>query len=119
MKYDDRHTTTLEADPPAPPSRNGKSQPIVAAPKSPRHRWLPAVAALAVAGGAWTLHDWWTTGRFIESTDDAFVGADISTIASKVPGFVVQVAVTDNQPVQAGDLLAVIDSRDYLSLIHI
>ena len=62
------------------------------------------------AGGLW-LREWWTVG--IEATDDAFVGADITTIASKVPGFIVKVAVTDNQRVRAGDLLAVIDDRDY------
>ena len=59
------------------------------------------------------MREWWSVGRFIEATDDAFVGADITTIASKVPGFVVRVGVTDNQRVRAGDLLAVIDGRDY------
>ena len=46
-----------------------------------------------------------TVGRFIESTDDAYVGGDITVIAPKVAGFIEQVAVTDNQRVSAGDLL--------------
>jgi membrane fusion protein (multidrug efflux system) len=64
------------------------------------------------AGGVW-LREWWLVGRFIEATDDAFVGADITTIASKVPGFVTRVAVSDNQRVRADDLLVVIDDREY------
>jgi membrane fusion protein (multidrug efflux system) len=70
--------------------------------------------ALALAGGAsWYGHDWWTVGRFIESTDDAYVGGDVTVIATKVPGFIATIAVTDNQPVKAGDLLATLDDRDY------
>ncbi len=56
---------------------------------------------------------WETTGRYIESTDDAYVGGDITVIAPKVAGFIEQVAVSDNQTVQAGDLLVKLDDRDY------
>ncbi len=73
---------------------------------------IVAGAAVALAAVLW-LREWWTVGRFLETTDDAFVAADITTIASKVPGFVTRVAVADNQSVKAGDLLAVIDDRDY------
>jgi membrane fusion protein (multidrug efflux system) len=52
-------------------------------------------------------------GRFIESTDDAYVGGDITVIAPKIAGFIEQVAVTDNQKVAAGQLLVKIDDRDY------
>jgi membrane fusion protein, multidrug efflux system len=73
-----------------------------------------AGAALLVAlGAAWYGHDWWTVGRFIESTDDAYVGGDITVIAPKVAGFIAEVAITDNQPVHAGDLLVRLDDRDY------
>lgn len=67
---------------------------------------------LAIGAGMW-LREWWTTGRFIETTDDAFVEADITTVSSKVPGFVVKIAVSDNEAVRAGDLLVVIEDRDY------
>jgi len=56
---------------------------------------------------------WITVGRFTESTDDAYVGGDITVIAPKVAGFIEQVAVTDNQTVKAGDLLIKLDDRDY------
>jgi membrane fusion protein, multidrug efflux system len=64
-------------------------------------------------GAAWYGYDWWTVGRFIESTDDAYVGGDITVIAPKVAGFITEVAVGDNQAVRAGDLLVKLDDRDY------
>lgn len=74
---------------------------------------LYAAAGLgALAVGAYGYH-WLTVGRFIESTDDAYVGGDITVIAPKVAGFIEQVAVTDNQRVEAGDLLVKLDDRDY------
>ena len=60
---------------------------------------------------------WFTVGRFIESTDDAYVGGDITVIAPKVAGFIEQVAVTDNQPVAAGQLLVKLDDRDYRAVL--
>ena len=71
-------------------------------------------AALCVGlVAAWYGHEWWTVGRFIESTDDAYVGGDVTVIAPKVAGFIAEVAVTDNQAVHAGDLLVKLDDRDY------
>jgi len=70
---------------------------------------LGALALVAaVAGGRW-----WQHNRFVESTDDAYVQADSSLIAPKIPGYVARVLVQDNQPVRAGDLLATLDDRDY------
>src|ERR1700733_12619055 len=68
------------------------------------------LAALAILGYG---YHWVTIGRFIESTDDAYVGGEITVIAPKVAGFIDQVAVTDNQSVQPGDLLVKLDDRDY------
>ena len=66
---------------------------------------LWAVGALAAAGlTAFTYH-WWTVGRFIQSTNDAYVGGDVTVIAPKVAGFIAKLTVADNQPVHAGDLL--------------
>src|SRR5581483_7239293 len=76
-------------------------------------RFALATSLLALAGGgSWYGHDWWTTGRFIESTDDAYVGGDITVLAPKVAGLIAEVEVTDNQPVHAGDLLVKLDDRD-------
>jgi membrane fusion protein, multidrug efflux system len=71
-----------------------------------------AIGAAIVAAVGYGRY-WETTGRYIESTDDAYVGGDITVIAPKVAGFIEQVAVTDNQAVQAGHLLVKLDDRDY------
>jgi membrane fusion protein (multidrug efflux system) len=70
-----------------------------------------AVAALVVAGGVEGTH-YWKVGRFIESTDDAYVKADSTIVAPKVSGYIADVMVDDNQLVKAGQLLAHIDDRD-------
>lgn len=64
----------------------------------------------AVAGGGYY---WWTLVRFIETTDNAYVEADISNISVKVPGYVVLSDVTDNQHVQKGELLAQLEDNQF------
>jgi membrane fusion protein (multidrug efflux system) len=77
-------------------------------------RILLGGAALVVVAGAATFGVYWyKTGRFLESTDDAYVQADYTTIAPKVSGYIAEVKVEDNQQVKAGDVLAVIDDRDF------
>lgn len=71
-----------------------------------------AIGLAAIAVAAYGYH-WVTVGRFMESTDDAYVGGDITVIAPKVAGFIEHVAVTDNQRVEAGELLVKLDDRDY------
>jgi membrane fusion protein (multidrug efflux system) len=56
---------------------------------------------------------WWIEGRFIETTDDAYVGGNVTTLAPQVAGFVRHILVADNQYVRAGQLLIVLDDRDY------
>ena len=56
---------------------------------------------------------WWTVGRFIESTDGAYVGGEVTVIAPKVSGLIAEVAVTDNQALHAGDLPVKLADRDY------
>ncbi|MFJ3485242.1 HlyD family secretion protein [Pseudomonas sp. NPDC090202] len=48
-----------------------------------------------------------------QTTNDAYIVADYSNVAPKVAGFISQVLVEDNQQVKAGQLLAVIDDRDF------
>src|SRR5438105_369372 len=48
-----------------------------------------------------------------ESTDDAFLAADITEVAPQVSARVTQVLVRDNQEVKAGDLLVVLNRADY------
>ena len=61
---------------------------------------LALVAALGFAGGRG--YDYWKVGRFLQSTDDAYVQADYTTVAPKVSGYIAEVLVSDNEPVKAG-----------------
>lgn len=108
------------ADPPA-----GPAAPAAAVPPTParrasplRRRLIEAVAGLALlAGAAYAGYEYWTDWRFEESTDDAYVQADIVPIAPQVSGYLITVNVTDNQPVRKDDVLAVIDPRDYQAAV--
>ena len=71
------------------------------------------VGLLALGAGAWFGQSWWTTGRFMVSTDDAYVGARSSTLSPKVSGYIADVAVEDNAQVKAGDVIVRIDDGDY------
>ena len=74
---------------------------------------IAIVFAIMAAGAGWFGYRWWTVGRFMVSTDDAYVRADNTTLAAKVPGYVTSVAVADNSFVHAGDVIATLDDGDY------
>jgi Multidrug resistance efflux pump len=57
----------------------------------------------------------WTLAFRLVRTDNAFVQTDITSIAPKVAGYITELPVNDNSPVKAGDLLFVIDPRDYMA----
>src|ERR1700691_2175273 len=61
---------------------------------------IAIVLAAFVIGGVWGAH-WWLVGRFIQSTDDAYLKADSVTIAPKGPGSIVEVYGPDTQSVPA------------------
>ena len=56
---------------------------------------------------------WWSVGRFIESTDDAYIRADQVAMAPRVSGYVREVLVADNQTVSAGQPLVRIEDDTY------
>ncbi|MBD9629233.1 HlyD family secretion protein [Pseudomonas sp. PDM19] len=72
-----------------------------------------AIATAAILGTAAYVGHWWLDGRFLEKTDDAYVGGDVTVISPRVAGYIAELKVSDNQLVHAGDLLARIDDRDY------
>jgi membrane fusion protein (multidrug efflux system) len=74
-------------------------------------------AILLVVGALWGFQ-WWTVGRFIQSTDDAYLQADSVTIAPKVSGYVAEVYVADNQAVIAGQPLVRLDKRQYQAVLE-
>ena len=74
---------------------------------------LALALTLGVVGTAGFGYGYFTTGRYLESTDDAYVKADSTVISPKVPGYIAEVMVGDNRPVKVGQLLARIDDRDF------
>jgi membrane fusion protein, multidrug efflux system len=73
---------------------------------------LVGALALGVAAVVFGTH-WWTVGRFIETTDDAYVGGNVTEIAPHISGFISGIAVSDNQYVRAGQLLIRIEPADF------
>jgi membrane fusion protein (multidrug efflux system) len=69
---------------------------------------LALIAAITQYGSYY-----WRTGRFLVSTDDAYVEAHSVLISPKVSGYLSDAPVDDNQPLKAGEVLARIDPRDY------
>ncbi|MCX8996886.1 HlyD family secretion protein [Rhizobiaceae bacterium BDR2-2] len=98
------------AKPAAPPAAPASAP--ARARKRPNPALVLVVLALAGAGG-WYAYDWWKDGRFLVSTDDAYVAGDIAVIAPKVSGYVAKVDATENQFVKAGDPLVTLDDGDY------
>lgn len=82
-----------------------------------RRTALAAGAAASLAAAANFGWQWWTIGRFQQTTDDAYLQADYTAIAPKVSGSIADVLVTDNQHVTAGQVLARIDSRDFATAL--
>ena len=97
------------------PQTGSAAAPAAGAPKRGviRRIVLPILILAAIGYGAKIGYEWFVEGRFIVSTDDAYVGADTAIIAAKASGHIVEVAVANNQAVHAGDLLGRIDPVDY------
>jgi membrane fusion protein, multidrug efflux system len=93
--------------PPATPA------PAVAKKFNFRKLLMAGAAVVVLAGAAWYGFDYWTVGRYLVSTDDAYVKADNTTVAPKVSGYLHDVLVGDNERVSAGQVLARIDQRDF------
>src|SRR5580692_3162563 len=74
---------------------------------------LTGLALAITLGGIAYGRYWWAVGRFIESTDDAYAGGNVTPVAPHVSGFIAQILVTDNQYVRAGQVLIHLDARDF------
>jgi membrane fusion protein, multidrug efflux system len=93
-----------DAQTPAPPPRRGHAL---------RALWRPVAALAAVIGIGVTASWWFTEGRYIESTDNAYVQGDIAVLGPRIEGDVAAIKVADNQRVHAGDPLIELDPADW------
>ncbi|MBX7481695.1 HlyD family secretion protein [Qipengyuania qiaonensis] len=98
--------TSPDADAPPEP----KASPL----SSPRTRVVLGVVLLGLLAGAlawgWS---YWTSGRFMESTNNAYLAADSVTLAPRVSGYLDQVLVDDNESVRAGQIVARIEAGPF------
>lgn len=67
------------------------------------------VILLIVASGLG--YYWWSRGRV--TTDDAYVDGHLFSITPRIPGYVTNVSVTDNQKVKKGEPLLSLDKTEY------
>jgi membrane fusion protein (multidrug efflux system) len=79
---------------------------------------LTLAVALGIAGAGDFGYGYLTTGRYLESTDDAYVKADSTLVSPKVSGYLAEVLVGDNEKVKAGQILARIDDRDFATALN-
>ncbi|MER5170401.1 HlyD family secretion protein [Thioclava kandeliae] len=82
-------------------------------PAGRKKKILAGVAVVAIVAVGWFGVSWWTHGRFMVKTDDAYVQADVSLMSSKLQGYVSEIEVKSNQHVAKGDVLLRIDDGDY------
>ena len=115
LKNDLEERPLVGDDPVADRPRPAPTQaPAVPPVRKRRTRALAVLAgALLLGAGAYYGQYWWTQGRYLISTDDAYVGAKNATLSPKVSGYIAEVAVEDNAEVAAGDVVARIDDGDY------
>ena len=74
---------------------------------------LIGVGVLALLAGVYFGIHYVLVGRFMVTTDDAYVRANNSTMGAKVPGHIAAILVRDNSRVAAGSVLFRIDDGDY------
>lgn len=89
--------------------------PAAAAPAKSRRKpvILGLLALVVVALGATYGREYWMDGRFMVSTDDAYVQGNIAQVSAKIQGYVSEIPVAENQNVAAGDVLVKLDDGDY------
>ncbi|MEY9626242.1 membrane fusion protein (multidrug efflux system) [Sinorhizobium fredii] len=115
------HSTTMDAGQPAKGAPLALTPPAQAKSRKSsglRNSLLGVSAAAVVAAAVSYGNDYWTVGRFEVSTDDAYIKADSSVVAPKISGHLAKVLVADNETVKAGQVLATIDNRDYVTAVE-
>jgi membrane fusion protein, multidrug efflux system len=74
-----------------------------------------AIGLIVLITGNWTA---WNGARVAQTTDDAYVRADLTPLSTKVAGLVASVEVADYQAVKAGDLLVRLQDGDFRAQVE-
>ena len=74
-----------------------------------------AAGIVILISGHWNT---WAGERPVQSTDDAYLRADLTPLSTKVAGLVANVAVADYQPVKAGQLLVQLQDDDFSAQVQ-
>src|SRR5882672_5718386 len=99
-----------QEQPERPIERSSEPEKAPPLPRRRRLRWaLFALLPLALISGGY----WYVTGGRVMSTDNAYVEADKVGISTDVSGIVTQIDVTENQHVEAGQVLYRLDPRQF------
>ena len=98
-----------ETEAPAEPGRRGSRKRLI----------LGLLATVVIGAAGWYGYDYWTVGRYMVGTDDAYVQADFAIMAPKVTGYVAAVPGVENGAVKAGDPLVVLDDGDYRDALRL
>jgi membrane fusion protein, multidrug efflux system len=114
VQHDNGHDEVVSrhTEPRAEAAAPASKIPVKSASKK-RSPVLPVILLALLAGGGYFGYNWWTEGRFMVETDDAYIAGDIATISPKVTGYVKTVSIANNQRVKAGDVMVTLDDGDY------
>jgi membrane fusion protein (multidrug efflux system) len=72
-----------------------------------------SILLILLSGAGWGAFSWIQERQHYESTDNAYLKSNSVLISARVEGYITQLNIDDNQIVKKGDVLAVIDDRDY------
>jgi len=108
----DKKAPAIEA-PALVPAESAVQAPVQKKKRSVRSFLLPIVGLALLGGAAWYGYNYWIDGRFMVSTDDAYVQVDMAFVSPKISGYVGTVPVTENDHVKAGQPLVNMDDGDY------
>ena len=89
-----------------------QSEKVIVEAKKKKSNVFAIVLIALVSAGAWFGISKYQYNLHHEDTDDAQIEANISPVIPRVAGFVKEVRVKDNQMVQKGDTLLILDDRD-------
>ena len=95
------------------PDAQSPLQAQASSPAGAKRLWRLAVLLLVLIVAGLVSQWWWAEGRWIESTDNAYVQGDIVTLSTRIDGDIIAIHVRDNQGVTAGTPLLTLDPADW------